>query len=415
MILSDPASASGNSARREPLMGLAALMRLAFSGADLTPVGQRLLARAEADTGDAEALLDLSITLQLKGDRDTALAVQAQALAVQQLYRLPALDDRPRIRLLAIMGAGDLMSNTPLEFLVENSDVELQLLYVGPDLPLPDPLPEHDIAFVAAAESDQNHVLLAHIETLVKSWPRPVLNNAMAVAQLSRDGACRLLGSVPGLVMPNSVRVPRDTLEQIADGQLSAAEVLGDGDFPVIARPVGSHAGRGLHRLDDPAAVREYLQTVPEDKFFLARFVDYRGADGLYRKARIALIDGKPFAAHLAVSQNWMVHYLNAGMTDSADKRAAEARFMAEFDTTFARRHADALRQITERVGLDYFGIDCAETGDGQLLIFEIDSALVVHAMDPVDMYPYKPPQMHRIFDAFRRLLRDGIDGRLER
>jgi glutathione synthase/RimK-type ligase-like ATP-grasp enzyme len=288
-------------------------------------------------------------------------------------------------------------------------------LYVGPDLPLPEPLPEHDIAFVAAAESDQNRVLLEHIETLVKSWPRPVVNDPMAVAQLSRDGACRLLRAVTGLVMPNSVRVQRHTLEQIAQGRLSAAEVLGDGDFPIIARPVGSHAGRGLHRLGDPAAVQQYLQAVPEQNFFLARFVDYRGTDGLYRKARIAIIDGRPFAAHLAVSENWMVHYLNAGMTDSADKRAAEARFMADFDTTFARRHADALRQLTERVGLDYFGIDCAETGDGQLLIFEIDSALVVHAMDPVDMYPYKPPQMHRIFDAFRRLLRDGIDGRLER
>jgi uncharacterized Rmd1/YagE family protein len=56
-------------------------------------------------------------------------------------------------------------------------------------------------------------------------------------------------------------------------------------------------------------------------------------------------------------------------------------------------------------VGLAYFGIDCGETPEGKLLIFEVDVAMIVHAMDPPDLFPYKQPQMRKVFDAFRALL----------
>jgi hypothetical protein len=39
------------------------------------------------------------------------------------------------------------------------------------------------------------------------------------------------------------------------------------------------------------------------------------------------------------------------------------------------------------------------------LLIFEVDSGAVVHSMDPIAVFPYKQPQMRKIFAAFRELL----------
>ncbi len=180
-----------------------------------------------------------------------------------------------------------------------------------------------------------------------------------------------------------------------------------DGErFPIIARPLGSHAGEGLARLEDRIAVAAYLEERPEREFYLAPFVDYRGPDGLFRKYRIALIDGRPYASHMAISQHWMIHYLNAGMRESAQKRAEEARFMAEFDRDFAIRHDAAFRAIAERVGLDYVAIDCGETPDGKLLLFEVDVAMIIHSMDPPEVFPYKAPQMRKLFDAFLAMLR---------
>ena len=94
-------------------------------------------------------------------------------------------------------------------------------------------------------------------------------------------------------------------------------------------------------------------------------------------------------------------------MLESPVKRAEEARFFATFDDEFARRHHDALACIAARLELEYVGIDCGETPAGELLIFEVDSGMTVHAMDPVDVFPYKQPQMRKVFRAFRRMLTD--------
>ena len=78
---------------------------------------------------------------------------------------------------------------------------------------------------------------------------------------------------------------------------------------------------------------------------------------------------------------------------------------MLHFDEQFAARHRATLLEINRRIGLDYVGIDCAETADGELLIFEIDNAMIVHGMDPVDKFAYKKPVMQKVFTGFRALL----------
>jgi len=394
-----------------PLIGLAVLMRMAFSGINLAPLGTQLVERASKDAGKANAnvLMDLSTVLQLRGDRELAMNIQRQALEQQQIYSPPTVAGQAKIRLLAIMGPGDLMANTPLEFLLENSDVALDILYVAPDLPLPPLLPEHDLLFVAIGESERNIPLLQEVASALEFWPRPVLNLPELIALLSRDSACALLQSVPGIVMPNTVRIDSQTLQQVGLAELPLADVLADGEFPVIVRPVDSHAGKGLAKLDTPADIADYLRTMPQDAFYISRFVDYRSADGLFRKYRIVLIEGRPFVCHMGISEHWMIHYLNAGMAESAEKRAEEARFMDSFDEDFARRHAAALHAVYERMGLDYLGIDCGETPDGRLLIFEVDSNMIVHAIDPVDLFPYKQPQMRKVFAAFREMLDNAM------
>jgi hypothetical protein len=116
------------------------------------------------------------------------------------------------------------------------------------------------------------------------------------------------------------------------------------------------------------------------------------------------MIDGEAYACHVGISSHWMIHYVNAGMYEDAAKRSEEAGFMEHF-ADFVQRHRSALAGICQRTQLDYVCIDCAETPDGQLLVFEIDHAMVVHAMDPQDMFPYKQAQMCKVKDAFRNFL----------
>ena len=399
------------------LMGLAALMTRAFNGDDLTRQGNELIeyASSHPDAGGANALMDLSIVLHLKGSHDVAFDMQNEALKLKQCYQLPAQGE-PAVRLLAIMGPGDLAANTPLEFLVENSDIELNMLFIAPWLPLPQQVPDHDVAFVAVGESEQSLQTLQLADGLAQVWPRPVLNAPEHIARLTRDGVSAMLANVPGVEIPSTVRVPCPILEQVANGSQPLSAVLNGGEFPVIVRPRDSHAGKGLDKADDAAQLAAYLEAHPQDEFYLSRYVDYRSGDGQFRKYRLVLIDGKPYASHMAISDHWVVHYVSGGMVDGAPKRAEEERFMAQFDEDFAQRHAAALHGIAQAAGLEYLVIDCAETQDGKLLVFEIDNSAVVHAMDPVALFPYKQPQMRKVFEGFRTmLLRASEQGRQQR
>jgi len=388
-------------------IGLAALARTAFEGGDLTVIWDRLIARVSADPTDAAALMDLSTMLLLNSQIENGLAVQAQALALSRVFERPAQAPAPSLRLLAIMTAGDMMANTPLDFLLEGSDIALTSLFVDADASLPEPLPEHDLAFLAIGESAANARVLRAIAPALANWPRPLLNGDPArIAELTRDGACALLDGASQILAPKAARVRRDQLAAMASGDASLADLSLAEGFPIIARPVGTHAGGGMARLENAVALGPYLAGQTGQDFYICPFIDYAGPDGLYRKHRIVVIEGRPFVCHMAVSPRWMVHYLNADMLDNPANRLEEARFMATFDPEFAPRHQAAFAALHERLGLDYFGIDSAETADGRLLVFEVDVAMIVHDMDPPDLFPYKQPQMTKVFEAFQAMLR---------
>ena len=387
-----------------PFLGLAPFLRTSIAGGDLRALGQEMLTLAGERGDDANLWMNLSLAMQCIGQRDLGLAIQAQALAMRRIYYLPAAIKPAKLRVLMLMVPGDLAANTPLECLLEDSDVDLVYYYVTAGNPLALPVPDHDVLLVAMGDSDENRPLLAVLENDLANWPKPVVNAPQFIPATDRSVASVLLKDAPGVLIPPTLYVSRTVLGEIARGEVRLADLVDGCDFPIILRPVGSQAGKDLERFDCPEGVAPYLEKVADAEFFLSRFIDYSGEDGLFRKYRVAMIDGVPFACHMGVSSHWMVHYVNAGMYEDAVKREEEARFMENFDD-FARRHRVALAAIRERNGLDYLCIDCAETEDGQLLIFEADHCMVVHAMDPEDLFPYKQVHMLKVKNAFREYL----------
>jgi hypothetical protein len=393
----------------EPLcanrVGMARLAKMAFDGKDLRPMWRNLIAKLVDGTAEAGEGLDLSLIAQLLGDKQAGLAIQQEILGGHQLFRSPCAVKQPRLRVLALAAATDMGSNTPIEFLLEESGIELLMLYVIPDVDLPAPLPDHDIAIVIASDSEDCRDALRKIGEAAARWPQPLLNPPELVCNLDRDKLHQLLRGIEGLVIPATVAVTRAQLADVARSGLSFADIAAELELPVIVRPRGSHAGVGLAKLDGRAAIDRYLAERNEQEFFVSRFVNYASEDGPFRKYRVVLVDGRPYACHMAIADRWDIWYLNAGMSDNAAKRLEEETFMRTFDFGFARRHQSALAGLADRIGLDYFTIDCAETADGSLLIFEADNTAVVHNMDPPSVFPYKAPHMRKIFDAFAAML----------
>jgi hypothetical protein len=388
-----------------PRIGAGQLIRQAFQGADLKRIWAELMAAVADETAGPGTAMDLSIVAQLLGNQAAGLAIQADVLRQHRVYWSRRGSGTPPLRLLAFAAALDLGGNTPIDFLIEDANIELYTVYVVPGLPLPSPLPLHDIAIVTVPDSIETREVLTEIEQLVKIWPRPVVNLPGRISGLDRDRLFDRIKTVNGVEIPATKKIDRATLSLLADGDLPAVDI-----FPLIVRPIGSHAGKGLEKLDDPSAVHPYLAARPEAEFFLSRYVDYSSEDGQFRKYRIAFVDGRAYACHMAISDQWKIWYLNAKMETDGVKRAEEARFMSDFDRGFGARHRDALTGIADAVGLDYFVIDCAETKCGQLLMFEADISMIVHDMDSSATYPYKLPQMRKIFAAFAEMLRSKVN-----
>ncbi|MGY2050019.1 ATP-grasp domain-containing protein [Methylobacterium sp. JK268] len=386
-----------------PIIGQSRLIRAAFAGRD--PKSLAAL-RPQAPDGRADRaglLLDLSTAHFLRRETQAALGCLSEALSVHRHFTVAGERGATRLRVLAIVTAGDLMANTPLEFLLDDDAFSLDYLYVLPGEALPEHLPDHDVAILCVGYARENEGLLHALGAAVAGWRTPLLNRPEAVLRTSRHGLAAALATAESVLVPRLARVAREALAAWAAGGGAAPEGQ---SYPVLVRPVDSHAGNDLCKVDAPRDITAYLDAVAETEFYVTEYHDYSGADGMFRKYRIALVDGRPFLCHMASRDHWMIHYLNADMHARPERRAAEAAAMASFEADFARRHAGAFAEIHRLVGLDYLVIDCAEARDGRLLVFEADTAMIVHDMDDPAVYPYKAAPMRKVFDAFQAALR---------
>ncbi len=385
----------------QPIVALATLERMKR---DSVP---EFLTQILARPGVANLLMNQFNLFSITGNANFAREMLNRALELQVIYRVEG-SKQPSIRLLALMGPGDMTDNTPLDYLIEDSDIRLDLLYILPDKPLPDAIPDHDVAIVALGESSKNQPVLALMDKLIAHWPRPVLNQPKHILLCSRDHAYQQLNSIPGVLIPPTLRFRRQELERVAGLELAADKLFTGSNYPITVRPVDTQGGQGLSKIENAEELAAYLNANKTQEFYVSLYIDYRGSDRLYRKLRIALIAGLPYICHLAISEHWIVHYQSADMSSSTGKREEEEHFMRDFDTGFAVRHREALRSIADHLALDYVVLDCAETQDGKLLVFEVDNRGWVHATDPLEIFPYKQPAMRKVFAAFRAMLVDA-------
>ena len=215
--------------------------------------------------------------------------------------------------------------------------MRLDLLYLLPDRPLPSVIPDHDVAFFALGEADPPELWLA-CGALFAAWPRPALNNPHACPTLERDALSALAGRLfPALCSPHRHRTSREPRwRRYLQYRHSRSRALTAPHGPVSLPdpPTGnSHAGAGLVTHPERGRTRRHTCASPSNGgSFLTAFEDYsRSRTACTANPASAFIDREPFLCHMAISSQWMVHYLNAGMTESAEKRAEEAHAMAEF------------------------------------------------------------------------------------
>lgn len=258
------------------------------------------------------------------------------------------------------------------------------------------------LIFNEIADPDSHRLTLGLVQRLAAQYGEgvPVLNRAERVYGTRRESVAAKLQGIPGLIMPQTIRIQPAS----PAGILAAIESAGL-RFPVIIRPAGAHTGRGTVLLADAEQVlKHYLHALDGRDYYLTQYVDY-AEDGIYRKLRIIMIDGEPILRHVRYSSDWIIHRKSyqAFIERHPQYLEIEKALLARSETELLPQLKSRLSEIQARIGLDYFGIDCALSRDNQLLIFEVNACMnVMSSMDARDHYQLP---LARIKAALLRLL----------
>lgn len=304
--------------RLDPALGAAhAALGNVLSRDGLLPAAIAAYRRAvDIDPQQPDAMLALSELLFDIEQSDASTHYRSQALAQKRFYPAGPRSANAARSVLVLSAPAPWAQNTPLEFMVDPQAAALHRLYLTDDSQN-ETLPPFDVIFNAIGEAERAHGAIARAQQFIDSHEQRVMNQPKHLWKTARPHLADALGGVHGCVVPSTRRITRDRL-------------AADSEYSLLARPVDTHAGRGLERLDDAQSRDAYLARHPDERFDVVPFIEYRSADGFYRKYRVILVDGKPYPYHLAISPHWMVHYIKTPTASVEWMRAEEERFLRD-------------------------------------------------------------------------------------
>ncbi len=347
---------------------------------------------------DSDSLYWIGGIKQRLGDNEAAQASYARAAQIQPLIRRPAIKSPADFRVLAFYAPFG--GNTPTEYLFKNACYETDTLALFENNAYDAEAFKQGIQVVVnlISDVDQAGALLPLAADLADRFGRPTVNDPRKILRTTRDMVADLLADIPGCRIPKILRQQART--ELSVERLQTA-------FPhatsILARPVGTHGGDDFDKIDNPAELAAYLARPADTDRYFIEYADYRSADGFFRKYRFIFVDGQVLPYHLAIGNDWKVHHVNTDMANQAWMQQEEATFLNDPARVFNAANYQALRTIRERIGLEYFGIDCGLDAIGNLVVFEVNASMLVH--DDNREFPYKDPAVRRIKAAFDAML----------
>lgn len=257
-----------------------------------------------------------------------------------------------------------------------------------------------DCVLNLVSEADHSPNTLEALRLLLRGYRGRVINRPEAVLRTSREEVANVLRGIPGLLVPRVLRFPGGDPEAALEAVTGAGLI-----FPLIIRRPATHRGRTMVFVEDEDQFRSAVSTDPE--YIAIEFVDYRGADGLYRKYRMWSFGGRQLFRHLAITGHWNVHITegNAFMIDRPDLIEEEARLMERPEGAFPDQVHAIVAAIGERLGLDCFGVDFGFHPDGRMVLFEANAAMTFFPLVTHPRFEFRGKLLAPAQEAFTAML----------
>jgi len=215
------------------------------------------------------------------------------------------------------------------------------------------------------------------LSAVVDSFRVPVVNHPTKVVQTSRDVSTTLLGNIPGIRVPKTMRFSSVG----KTGEELLHEIEDQFNYPLITRTLASQMGRGMTRVDSREVLVSLISSGLPERFFVTEFIDTKGGNKYYRKLRAAIVKDDIVVVRVDFDTNWSVHgrktekralfYLeNSYLLDE------EKRICKDPEAGLGRSAVQSLRAVRERIPLDVFGMDFDVDADGWLVFYEANATM---------------------------------------
>lgn len=336
------------------------------------------------------------------GDEQAALRHFQTSMALNPCERVQCTGDSAPIRVLQIASAISTHVNANTGKLFDPSAFEATTICLE-FWDAARGLPEHDVVFNIISDADTAGPALQNCEQLLQLTNARVLNHPHKIRGTGRTDVAARLGGIEGLCVPRSVPLTKAELAARGEDVLTEHGL----HFPLLLRAPGYHNGRYFVLVPSPESLANCLCDLPGENLLALEWVDTRASDGAFWKYRVMMIGGALYALHLAIADDWNVHYATANMQEHPKRREAEACFLKDFRAFLGSSAVTALERVCAELQLDYGGIDFGLDADGRVVVFEANATMAVLDPPSDECFAYRQANVNLIRsalqDAFRR------------
>ena len=353
----------------------------------------------ELEPANADGYIALGNEFLRTKDTERANRLFEAAQDLRPLLHKPAIQQVPDFTVLMLDTGG--AGCTPMDYLSGKARYARNFYGVGQrSSPHVDLLRTSGaVVFNMIGDADNGVDILPQAIELADSLGLPVVNHPRLVQATSRDAMADRLAGTPGARIPKTMRLSAATLARCVE-----QGVPGGLSLPVLVRTTGTHGGDDFEKCHDTAAIAAFAGRHAGTDLYVTEYVDYRSADGFFRKYRFICIEGRLLPYHLAIHSDWMVHHFRTDMANQAWMQQEEEAFLARSHEVFDDAQQAAVLAMARATGLDYCGVDVGVAADGRVVFFESNAAMLVH--DEKDgPFVFKNPYIARIKVAFDQML----------
>ena len=363
--------------------------------------------------GDANAYLGFAAALTGLGARQPARAASEAAAVRMPVALHPAAVAEP-VRVLVLLGLGThsfgldrerrplIKRDNNIDRMLDQRVVERLELWTdryAVDPAILERLPPVHVVLNGLSDPDSRAPALPVAEEIVRRVGGPVLNPPARIGATARDRIADTLAGIAHLHCPLTRRLPVGDRDP---GQVMAAAAAAGLTPPFLLRQPGTHWGASMILVEKTADMADFLAGADGPDLFAIRFFQgLEQEDGLFRRLRLYGIGGRLYAGNIHYDRQWNVHgdAREALMLGRPALMQEEQLFLEDWRGYVGQVAAAALQAISDRLQLDYFGIDFTLNEAGEVLLFEANPAMAIIERQ-AETFPYLAPVIEGLRQA---------------